>query len=97
MIIKKNAGIDFHQITEDNYDFMLQTRRHLHRHPELSGEEFETAAYIRGFLDLWGIPYEVIAETSTVATIQGAFFMPAKASVNKAWSSNADNLPPTSS
>ncbi|MGI6191663.1 MAG: M20 metallopeptidase family protein [Eubacterium sp.] len=67
------AGIDFHKITEDNYPFMLETRRHLHRHPELSGQEYETAAYIRGFLDLWEIPYEVIAETSTVATIEGAF------------------------
>ncbi len=75
----KPADIDFHKITQDNYEFMLEARRHAHCHPELSGKEFETAAYIRAHLDDWGIPYEEIAGTSTVATVTGDLPGPAVA------------------
>ena len=33
-------------------------RRHLHAHPELSGQEFKTAEYIQACLDKWGVSYE---------------------------------------
>jgi amidohydrolase len=47
-------------------------RRHLHQHPELSMQEFETAKYIIKTLNAWHIPYqEGIAGTGIVALIRG--------------------------
>jgi amidohydrolase len=37
------------------YPDMQQWRRHLHRHPELSYREAETAAFVAGLLRSWGI------------------------------------------
>lgn len=37
----------------------IQIRRHLHRHPELSFEEKETAAFIAGKLTQWEIPHQM--------------------------------------
>ncbi len=39
-------------------DELVQIRRHLHAHPELSFKEKETAAYISGFLKKWGIEHQ---------------------------------------
>lgn len=51
---------------------VIEIRRHLHRHPELSFKEFETAAFICARLDEYGIPYrDKIAKTGIVAIIQG--------------------------
>jgi len=36
---------------------MIRIRRHLHRFPELSFQEYETSKYIRGLLDSWEIQY----------------------------------------
>ncbi|MEI6617010.1 MAG: hydrolase, partial [Cyanobium sp. ELA507] len=33
---------------------LIQLRRHLHRHPELSGHEHQTAALVAGELRRWG-------------------------------------------
>ena len=46
-------------------------RHHLHAHPELSYQEFETSAYIREQLKALGIPYEVKATTGVVGLIEG--------------------------
>ncbi len=47
-------------------------RRHLHAHPELSTEEFETADYICNKLTEYGIPFNKgIAVTGIVAHIKG--------------------------
>lgn len=62
---------DFKKIVEDNYDFLVETRKHFHRHPELSSQEFETAAFIKKHLDEWHIPYETTGVSDIVATIQG--------------------------
>lgn len=51
---------------------LVDTRRHLHRNPELSLQEHETAAFIQGRLDELGIPWKSYAETGVVATIAGA-------------------------
>ena len=51
---------------------LIETRRYLHRHPELSFQETDTAAYIRSTLNALGIPLmEGISGTSTVAVIKG--------------------------
>ncbi len=59
------------QLVAENYDFFIETRRHFHRHPELSSKEFETAAYIKEHLEKWGIPYETNGVSNIVATIRG--------------------------
>ncbi len=47
-------------------------RRHIHRNPELSTEEVETAAFICAKLDEYGIPYvKGVAGTGVVGTITG--------------------------
>ncbi|MCB0429330.1 MAG: amidohydrolase [Flavobacteriales bacterium] len=47
-------------------------RRHLHAHPELSFEEFETSAYIKETLKQWGIPFkDGFVKTGIVALIEG--------------------------
>lgn len=52
-------------------DELIAIRRHLHEHPELSFNEFETHDYVKECLNKWGIPYKVIGETGIVAHIQG--------------------------
>ena len=49
----------------------VEFRRHLHRHPELSFEEVETAKYIEQRLDEAGITHSRIADTGVLAKIEG--------------------------
>jgi len=51
-------------------DWLVQTRRTLHRIPEGGDAEFETQAAICGFLDEIGVPYEK-KRTSVVALLEG--------------------------
>ncbi len=51
---------------------MVDTRKYLHQHPELSYQEFETTKYIKSRLDDLGIPYESPLETGCVGIIEGA-------------------------
>jgi amidohydrolase len=51
---------------------LIKIRRHLHQHPELSFQEYETNAYITHVLDEWGIPYtNHVAGTGIVVILQG--------------------------
>jgi hippurate hydrolase len=49
----------------------IQVRHHLHAHPELSYQEFETSKFIQAKLAAIGIAYEVKATTGVVALIEG--------------------------
>ncbi|MEM9772924.1 MAG: M20 family metallopeptidase [Cyanobacteria bacterium P01_D01_bin.73] len=50
---------------------LLEIRRHLHAHPELSGKEYQTAAYVSGVLSAAGISVkEGIGKTGLTAEIQ---------------------------
>jgi len=49
----------------------IAVRHHLHAHPELSYQEFETSKYVQGKLKEFGIPYEVKATTGVVGLIRG--------------------------
>ena len=49
----------------------IEFRRELHRHPELSFEEEQTAKYIEQCLDAAGISHSRIAETGVLAKIEG--------------------------
>ena len=51
-------------------NFFYETRSKLHKNPELALEEYETARYIRNFLDNLEIEYEEIG-TSTLALFKG--------------------------
>lgn len=49
-------------------------RRHLHAHPELSYEEYETMKYVSGELDKIGVSHKSgIADTGIVATIESNY------------------------
>lgn len=51
------------------YEWMVETRRHIHRNPELSFQEHETCAFICSELAAMGIEYKVVATTGVVAHI----------------------------
>lgn len=51
--------------------YIIRQRRHFHKHPELSLEEFRTTSDIAGQLDAMNIPYERPLETGLVATLRG--------------------------
>ena len=60
------------QIAAGIYPEIIEIRRHIHAHPELSFNEFETSAYICKILDHWGIPFKKgIAGTGIVAVLEG--------------------------
>ncbi len=46
-------------------------RHHLHAHPELSYQEFETSKFVQDKLSEYHIPFEVKATTGVVAIIEG--------------------------
>ncbi|NEM96817.1 amidohydrolase [Pontibacter sp. BT327] len=50
---------------------IVQVRRHIHANPELSFEEYNTAAYVKQTLANYGIASETMAETGLVALIKG--------------------------
>ena len=54
---------------ESIYPWMVEIRRHLHRHPELSFEEFETSAFISRELTSLNIDHRQIATTGIVAHV----------------------------
>lgn len=56
---------------EDVFSQAVYDRRYLHQHPELSFNEFETSAYIRGRLDAMNIPFRIVAKTGVVAVLEG--------------------------
>ncbi|MBB6671141.1 M20 metallopeptidase family protein [Cohnella nanjingensis] len=54
------------------YERMVEWRRHLHRHPELSFKENETSAMIAELLSSWGLDVtRGVAGTGVVARLQG--------------------------
>lgn len=59
------------QLVASHFDEMVITRRHLHRHPELSFEEFETTKYIANTLNKYGYDLQKITETGGYIDIQG--------------------------
>ncbi|WP_411274838.1 M20 metallopeptidase family protein [Daejeonella sp.] len=51
---------------------VVGNRRHLHAHPELSFQEYETSAFVKSKLDELGISYQSMADTGIVALITGS-------------------------
>lgn len=50
---------------------MRRWRRHLHAHPELGFQEYQTTAFIRSLLEEWDLPYDAPLDTGTVAHVRG--------------------------
>src|SRR3954447_16267926 len=50
---------------------VVEWRRHLHRHPELSFEEHETSAFVATTLEGLGLDVERPTETSVLARLSG--------------------------
>src|SRR5438105_12499558 len=49
----------------------IEIRHHLHSHPELSYQEFETSKFIQQKLAGWNIEHKLIATTGVVGLIKG--------------------------
>lgn len=59
-------------LAQEYHQEIIDTRRHLHAHPELSFHEYETSAYVIEMLKKLNIPYqEKVADTGVVAIIEG--------------------------
>jgi hippurate hydrolase len=52
-------------------DEFIQIRHHLHAHPELSFQEYETSKFVQHKLKEFGISSSVLAETGVVALVHG--------------------------
>lgn len=56
---------------EKEKDYLVSVRRHLHKNPELSLKEYETATYIEEQLDSFGIVHRRVGETGVLGIITG--------------------------
>lgn len=59
------------QLAKSIHASVIETRRHLHAHPELSFQERETSAFVKSYLDKLGITYQPMADNGLVAIIKG--------------------------
>ncbi len=59
------------QLVNSQFDELVATRRHLHSHPELSFQEFETTAFIANKLQQRGYDLQKITETGGFVDIKG--------------------------
>lgn len=67
-----DIGEKIKQLAQENFEEIRACRRHIHQHPELSFQEFETAKFIQQKLTEYGIPFKAnIAKTGIVAIIEG--------------------------
>ncbi|WP_107668647.1 M20 family metallopeptidase [Cyanothece sp. BG0011] len=59
-------------LAEDLAPRLIEIRRHLHAHPELSGQEYQTAAYVAGVLSSCGLHVqEAVGKTGVVGNLEG--------------------------
>jgi amidohydrolase len=62
-----------HSIATNLAPRLIEIRRHLHAHPELSGQEYQTGAYIAGVLSAAGLQtQESVGKTGVVGELVGA-------------------------
>ncbi|MBP2076654.1 M20 family metallopeptidase [Oceanobacillus polygoni] len=61
-----------HQSIDELYPEMVEIRRYLHQHPELSFQETKTAKYIADYYEELGIPYQTgVGGNGVIATLKG--------------------------
>ncbi len=61
-----------HQLANQIHQDVIKTRQHLHAHPELSFQEYETSAFVASRLDELGISCQKMANTGLLALITGS-------------------------
>ncbi len=54
---------------EKRSNYMIRLRKHFHKYPELSGQEYDTSKRIREELDNMEIPYVVAGETGVIGLV----------------------------
>ena len=60
-------------IAQDFAPRLIEIRRHIHSHPELSGEEYQTSAYVAGVLSSCGLNVqESVGKTGVVGELIGS-------------------------
>jgi amidohydrolase len=60
------------EIAETLTPRLIEIRRHFHAHPELSGQEYQTAAYVAGVLSSCGIQVqEAVGKTGVIGHLTG--------------------------
>ncbi len=65
-------GEKIKQLAQENFEEIRAIRRHIHQHPELSFQEFETAKFIQQKLTEYGISFQAnVAKTGIVAIVEG--------------------------
>lgn len=73
MVMETENTTDFGQIARSYREKLVETRRYIHRHPELSFKETQTACLIRDRLKELDIPMlEGISGNSTVGILRGS-------------------------
>lgn len=60
-----------YELASDEKQYMIDLRRHFHRQPELSWQEYATTKKICEELDRLSIPYSKLPKTGVVATLEG--------------------------
>jgi amidohydrolase len=71
MEIRRN-DMNFEKRAEEISDYIIESRRYLHQHAELSFQEHETTAFLIGELEKMGIPVQKFDDyTGCIATIRG--------------------------
>jgi amidohydrolase len=59
-------------IAENLRPRLIEIRHHLHAHPELSGQEYQTAAYVAGVMSSCGLSVqELIGKTGVIGELKG--------------------------
>lgn len=72
--MKSEITAKIKSLSVDYFEEVNGLREHLHQHPELSFEEFNTMDFVSEQLTKWNIPHETkIAGTGIVAFIRGRF------------------------
>ena len=59
------------QLAKQYHQEFINVRHHLHAHPELSYQEFETSKYIQQQLQQIGVPFEIKATTGVIGVLKG--------------------------
>ncbi|EJW90736.1 amidohydrolase, partial [gut metagenome] len=57
------------QLAERMNDFLIDVRRSFHRHPETSGQEQWTSAFLQNEAKKLGLPIEMVSKTGFIATL----------------------------
>jgi len=76
-------------LSRPQFERLVEVRRHLHAHPELSNQEFVTSEYIRERLDELDVDsVETVDDTGVVAVVEGT-----RSGPTLAWRADIDALP----